>query len=56
MLLLNFENLSRTRTTVMQFNNVKGRKFMSFTKEEFEGFIKISDQIKHEIVQLEKRT
>ena len=46
----------RSRTTVMQVSNVTGRKLMAFTREEFEGLIKISDDIKKEIVLLEKRS
>lgn len=46
----------RTRTTVMQVSNVTGRKLMSFTKREFEGLVKIADDIKREIVLLEKRS
>ena len=46
----------RSRTTVMQISNSTGRKLIAFTKEEFEGLIKISDDIKREIVLLEKRS
>jgi hypothetical protein len=46
----------RTRTTVMQVSDVTGRKLMSFTKQEFEGLVKIADDIKREIVLLEKRS
>lgn len=46
----------RSRTSVMQVSNVTGRKLMSFTREEFEGLVKISDDIRREIVLLEKRS
>ena len=40
----------------MQISNVTGRKLMAFTREEFEGLLKVSDDIKKEIVLLEKRS
>ena len=46
----------RSRTTVLQVSNVTGRKLMAFTKEEFEGLVAIADDIKREIVLLEKRS
>lgn len=46
----------RSRSTVMQLSNVTGRKLIAFTREEFEGLLKISDDIRREIVLLEKRS
>jgi len=40
----------------MQISNTTGRKLMAFTKEEFEGLVNIADDIKREIVLLEKRS
>ena len=46
----------RSRTTILQISNLTGRKLMAFTKEEYEGLLKISDEIKKEIVILEKKS
>jgi hypothetical protein len=46
----------RSRTTILQVSNPTGRKLIAFTKEEFEGLMKISEDIKREIVLLEKRS
>lgn len=46
----------RSRTTVLQLENSTGRKLMAFTKGEFQGLVKIADDIKREIVLLEKRS
>lgn len=40
----------------MQISNMTGRKLMAFTKEEFQGLVNIGDEIKKEIVLLEKRS
>ena len=51
-----FPTYYRSRTTVLQISNSTGRKLMAFTREEFEGLVKISDDIKREIILLEKRS
>lgn len=51
-----FYDLNRSRTTVMQISNVTGRKLMAFTKDEFQGLVNIADDIRKEIVLLEKRS
>lgn len=40
----------------MQISNVTGRKLMAFTKEEFQGLVNIADEVRKEIVLLEKRS
>jgi hypothetical protein len=40
----------------MQISNVTGRKLMAFTKEEFNGLVGIAEDVRKEIVLLEKRT
>jgi len=40
----------------MQISNVTGRKLMAFTKDEFQGLVNIADDIRKEIVLLEKRS
>jgi hypothetical protein len=40
----------------MQVSNSSGRKLMAFTKEEYQGLLNIADDVRKEIVLLEKRS